>query len=101
MDVAKATERLLKLAVSNLTISVLTDLCCFHALYNLKTLLLQIPNHLVWLIFFYLMFHSFLNLVGEMLHFADRNFYCDWWNANNIDKFWRSWNMPVHRWAVR
>nr|XP_012143017.1 PREDICTED: diacylglycerol O-acyltransferase 1 isoform X1 [Megachile rotundata] len=74
MDVAKASERLLKLAI---------------------------PNHLVWLCFFYLMFHSFLNLMGELLHFADRNFYCDWWNANNIDTFWRTWNMPVHRWALR
>ncbi|XP_014253436.1 diacylglycerol O-acyltransferase 1 isoform X2 [Cimex lectularius] len=74
MDVVKATERLLKLAI---------------------------PNHLVWLTFFYLSFHSFLNLMGELLHFADRNFYCDWWNSNNIDVFWRSWNMPVHRWAVR
>ncbi|XP_012229582.1 diacylglycerol O-acyltransferase 1 [Linepithema humile] len=74
MDVAKASERLLKLAI---------------------------PNHLVWLCFFYLIFHSFLNLMGELLHFADRNFYCDWWNANNIDTFWRTWNMPVHRWAVR
>lgn len=74
MDIAKATERLLKLAI---------------------------PNHLVWLCFFYLLFHSFLNLVGELLHFADRNFYCDWWNANNIDTFWRTWNMPVHKWCVR
>ncbi|XP_070151191.1 diacylglycerol O-acyltransferase 1 isoform X2 [Polyergus mexicanus] len=74
MDVAKASERLLKLAI---------------------------PNHLVWLCFFYLIFHSFFNLMGELLHFADRNFYCDWWNANNIDTFWRTWNMPVHRWAVR
>ncbi|XP_055376424.1 diacylglycerol O-acyltransferase 1 [Condylostylus longicornis] len=74
MDVMKATERLLKLAI---------------------------PNHLVWLCFFYLMFHSFLNLCGELLHFADRNFYNDWWNANNIDTFWRTWNMPVHRWCVR
>ncbi|XP_030384598.1 diacylglycerol O-acyltransferase 1 [Scaptodrosophila lebanonensis] len=74
MDVALATERLLKLAL---------------------------PNHLVWLCFFYLMFHSFLNAVGELLNFADRNFYCDWWNANNIDTFWRTWNMPVHRWCVR
>ncbi|XP_058802652.1 diacylglycerol O-acyltransferase 1 isoform X1 [Phymastichus coffea] len=74
MDVAKASERLLKLAI---------------------------PNHLMWLCFFYLSFHSYLNLMGEMLHFADRNFYCDWWNANNIDTFWRTWNMPVHRWAVR
>lgn len=74
MDMAKSTERLLKLAI---------------------------PNHFVWLCGFYLMFHSFLNLVGELLHFADRNFYCDWWNANNIDIFWRTWNMPVHRWCLR
>ncbi|KAI4464454.1 sterol o-acyltransferase [Holotrichia oblita] len=74
MDVTKATERLLKLAI---------------------------PNHLVWLLMFYVMFHSFLNLMGEVMQFADRNFYCDWWNANNIDTFWRTWNMPVHRWAVR
>uniref|UniRef100_A0A023EY91 O-acyltransferase n=2 Tax=Triatoma infestans TaxID=30076 RepID=A0A023EY91_TRIIF len=74
MDVVKATERLLKLSI---------------------------PNHLVWLTFFYLMFHSFFNLMGEIMHFADRNFYSDWWNSNNIDTFWRSWNLPVHRWAVR
>ncbi|TMW49839.1 hypothetical protein DOY81_005079 [Sarcophaga bullata] len=74
MDVGLATERLLKLAL---------------------------PNHLVWLCFFYLAFHSFLNAIGEILHFADRNYYNDWWNANNIDTFWRTWNMPVHRWCVR
>ncbi|KAK0075339.1 hypothetical protein PV326_011673, partial [Microctonus aethiopoides] len=39
--------------------------------------------------------------MGELLYFADRNFYSDWWNANNIDTFWRTWNMAVHRWAVR
>jgi len=61
----------------------------------------QIPNHFIWLCMFYLMFHSLLNLIGEILHFADRNFYNDWWNANNVDTFWRTWNMPVHRWCVR
>lgn len=40
-------------------------------------------------------------MIGEILHFADRNFYCDWWNSNNVDTFWRTWNMPVHRWCVR
>lgn len=59
------------------------------------------PNHFIWLCFFYLTFHSFLNMFGEVLHFADRNFYCDWWNSNNVDTFWRTWNMPVHRWCVR
>ncbi|XP_066905974.1 diacylglycerol O-acyltransferase 1 [Halyomorpha halys] len=66
-----------------------------------RLLKLSIPNHLVWLTFFYLSFHSFLNMMGEILHFADRNFYCDWWNAANIDIFWRTWNMPVHKWCVR
>lgn len=74
MDVIRITERLLKLAV---------------------------PNHLLWLCFFYLTFHSFLNLMGELLQFADRKFYGDWWNANNISVFWSTWNMPVHMWAVR
>ncbi|XP_072382240.1 diacylglycerol O-acyltransferase 1 [Diabrotica undecimpunctata] len=74
MDYTKATERLLKLAI---------------------------PNHLAWLCMFYIMFHSWLNLVGEVLHFADRSFYGDWWNCNNIDSFWRNWNLPVHRWALR
>lgn len=59
------------------------------------------PNHLAWLCMFYILFHSWLNLVGEILHFADRSFYSDWWNSNNIDLFWRNWNLPVHRWAVR
>ncbi|CAH0603128.1 unnamed protein product [Chrysodeixis includens] len=74
MDPIRITERLLKLAV---------------------------PNHLLWLCFFYLTFHSFLNLMAELLQFADRKFYGDWWNANNISTFWNSWNMPVHMWAVR
>ncbi|KAJ8918202.1 hypothetical protein NQ315_014069 [Exocentrus adspersus] len=74
MDYAKASERLLKLAI---------------------------PNHLAWLCMFYIVFHSWLNLLGEILHFADRSFYNDWWNANNTDVFWRNWNLPVHRWALR
>ncbi|CAH2066773.1 unnamed protein product, partial [Iphiclides podalirius] len=66
-----------------------------------RLLKLAVPNHFIWLCFFYLSFHSFLNLMGELLHFADRNFYNDWWNANNIAVFWSSWNRPVHMWAVR
>jgi diacylglycerol O-acyltransferase-1 len=74
MDVVKIQERLLKLAI---------------------------PNHLIWLIWFYLFFHSFMNILGEVLRFADREFYLDWWNSPDIDTFWRTWNSPVHRWAVR
>ena len=74
MDWSKAIERILKLAL---------------------------PNHLIWLTFFYLLFHSFLNTMGEILSFADRNFYNDWWNSDDIVVFWKTWNLPVHRWAVR
>uniref|UniRef100_A0A8R1DQ72 O-acyltransferase n=1 Tax=Caenorhabditis japonica TaxID=281687 RepID=A0A8R1DQ72_CAEJA len=66
-----------------------------------RLLKLAIPNHLIWLIFFYTFFHSFLNLVAEILRFADREFYRDFWNAETIAYFWKSWNIPVHRFAVR
>uniref|UniRef100_A0A183BDP6 diacylglycerol O-acyltransferase n=1 Tax=Echinostoma caproni TaxID=27848 RepID=A0A183BDP6_9TREM len=42
-----------------------------------RCLKLAIPNHLIWLIFFYSSFHSFLNLVGELMHFGDRFFYIE------------------------
>jgi len=74
MDMVKATERLLKLSI---------------------------PNHLLWLTWFYLLFHSFLNTIGEILQFGDRDFYHDWWNATDISRFWQTWNLPVHRWCVR
>ncbi|CAB4061521.1 DGAT1 [Lepeophtheirus salmonis] len=38
-----------------------------------RVLKLAIPNHLIW----------------------------DWWNAENIQKFWTRWNIPVHLWCVR
>ena len=40
-----------------------------------RLLKLAIPNHLIWLTWFYLLFHSMLNTLGELLRFADREFY--------------------------
>ncbi|CAM9150445.1 diacylglycerol O-acyltransferase 1 [Lampetra fluviatilis] len=74
MDVSRVVERLLKLAV---------------------------PNHLIWLIFFYWFFHSCLNLLAEIMKFGDREFYRDWWNAQTVTYFWANWNIPVHKWCVR
>uniref|UniRef100_A0A914W462 O-acyltransferase n=1 Tax=Plectus sambesii TaxID=2011161 RepID=A0A914W462_9BILA len=66
-----------------------------------RVLKLAIPNHLIWLLFFYVVFHSALNLIAEILRFADREFYRDFWNAETISYFWKTWNIPVHRWALR
>ena len=62
-----------------------------------RLLKLAIPNHLMWLISFYILFHSFLNILAEILQFADRSFFQCWWNATNLEMFWKNWNLPVHR----
>lgn len=67
----------------------------------LMNLLFQIPNHVIWLIMFYTLFHSMLNLAAEILRFGDRQFYQDWWNAESVHTFWKKWNIPVHNWCVR
>uniref|UniRef100_A0A8C7JXW2 O-acyltransferase n=1 Tax=Oncorhynchus kisutch TaxID=8019 RepID=A0A8C7JXW2_ONCKI len=61
----------------------------------------QVPNHLLWLIFFYWFFHSSLNFIAELLQFGDREFYRDWWNSETITYFWQNWNIPVHKWCLR
>ncbi|KAM4027618.1 diacylglycerol O-acyltransferase 1 [Anomaloglossus baeobatrachus] len=74
MDYSRIVERLLKLAV---------------------------PNHLIWLIFFYWFFHSSMNFVAELMRFGDREFYRDWWNSETVTYFWQNWNIPVHKWCIR
>nr|XP_057940740.1 diacylglycerol O-acyltransferase 1b [Doryrhamphus excisus] len=74
MDLSRMTERLLRLAV---------------------------PNHLLWLMFFYWFFHSSLNFTAELLRFGDRQFYKDWWNSETVTYFWQNWNIPVHKWCLR
>lgn len=74
MDYSRMVERLLKLAV---------------------------PNHLIWLIFFYWFFHSSMNFVAELMRFGDREFYRDWWNSETVTYFWQNWNIPVHKWCIR
>uniref|UniRef100_A0A672FMZ9 O-acyltransferase n=1 Tax=Salarias fasciatus TaxID=181472 RepID=A0A672FMZ9_SALFA len=74
MDLSRMTERLLRLAV---------------------------PNHLLWLMFFYWFFHSSMNFTAELLRFGDRQFYNDWWNSETVTYFWQNWNIPVHKWCLR
>ncbi|XP_076137276.1 diacylglycerol O-acyltransferase 1b [Alosa pseudoharengus] len=66
-----------------------------------RLLRLAVPNHLIWLIFFYWFFHSSMNFMAEVLQFGDREFYRDWWNSETITYFWQNWNIPVHKWCLR
>ncbi|XP_049709733.1 diacylglycerol O-acyltransferase 1 isoform X2 [Elephas maximus indicus] len=66
-----------------------------------RLLKLAVPNHFIWLIFFYWLFHSCLNAVAELMRFGDREFYRDWWNSESVSYFWQNWNIPVHKWCLR
>jgi len=66
-----------------------------------RLLKLAIPNHVIWLIMFYAFFHSWLNVLAEVLRFGDREFYRDWWNSETVPSFWKNWNIPVHNFCAR
>eukprot|EP00250_Pteridium_aquilinum_P010430 c19381_g1_i1 orf=218-1633(+) len=66
-----------------------------------RVLKLSIPTLYVWLCIFYSLFHLWLNIIAELTYFGDREFYKDWWNAKTVEEYWKSWNMPVHKWMVR
>ncbi|XP_055591079.1 sterol O-acyltransferase 1-like [Uranotaenia lowii] len=57
-----------------------------------------IPAFLICVFLFYCMLHSWMNVVSELLRFADRMFYRDWWNASSFAEYIRSWNVIVHDW---
>jgi len=59
------------------------------------------PNHVCWLIMFYCVFHSYFNVLAEILRFGDREFYREWWNAETVSDFWKNWNIPVHNFCLR
>lgn len=55
----------------------------------------------IWLLGFFFVFQSYLNLLAEILRFGDRDFYQDWWNAGSVATYWRSWNKPVSNYFRR
>ncbi|KAM4700879.1 sterol O-acyltransferase 2 [Discoglossus pictus] len=74
--------------------------------YSTKTLVLSIfhatlPGILVLLLSFFALLHCWLNAFAEMLRFADRMFYKDWWNSTSFSKYYRTWNVVVHDWLYR
>ncbi|EDV27251.1 uncharacterized protein TRIADDRAFT_22890, partial [Trichoplax adhaerens] len=72
-------------------------------LANVKTYLKTIfscvlPATLMFLLAFFAILHSWLNAFAEMLRFADRMFYEDWWNCKSFGNYYRTWNVVVHDW---
>lgn len=49
-----------------------------------------------WLAGFFAVFQSALNLLAEVLRFADREFYLAWWNVSGLGAYWSHWNRPVY-----
>lgn len=66
-----------------------------------RLLKFAVPNHVCWLIGFYCIFHSYFNILAEILQFADREFYREWWNSESVGEFWKNWNIPVHNFCMR
>lgn len=44
----------------------------------------MLPGLLCFLCGFYCILHSWMNAAAELLRFADRKFYSDWWNSSNF-----------------
>ncbi|CAH2224783.1 sterol O-acyltransferase 2 [Pelobates cultripes] len=71
--------------------------------FHMRTLVLSffhatLPGTFVLLITFFAFLHCWLNAFAEMLRFADRMFYKDWWNSKSFSNYYRTWNVVVHDW---
>uniref|UniRef100_A0A3Q3JSG7 O-acyltransferase n=1 Tax=Monopterus albus TaxID=43700 RepID=A0A3Q3JSG7_MONAL len=88
---------------------VLLRLCIpqFHGIsqqmFDLKAVVLCVfnlilPGMLFLLLGFFSVIHCWFNAFAEMLRFADRMFYKDWWNSTSFANYYRTCNTVVHDW---
>ncbi|KAF7272591.1 hypothetical protein GWI33_014645 [Rhynchophorus ferrugineus] len=71
--------------------------------YSMSELFLMMCDHgtvglLFLLLGFYVVLHTVQNLIGELMLFADREFYRDWWTSTNYSDYFRTWNIVVSDW---
>ncbi|KAF5022218.1 hypothetical protein F66182_5733 [Fusarium sp. NRRL 66182] len=59
------------------------------------------PFMMEYLLVWYLIWETILNILAELTYFADRSFYDAWWNSISWDQFARDWNRPVHVFLLR
>ncbi|KAJ3493082.1 hypothetical protein NLG97_g4967 [Lecanicillium saksenae] len=62
---------------------------------------LLFPFMMEYLLTWYLIWETVLNILAELTYFADRHFYDAWWNSVSWDQFARDWNRPVHIFLLR
>ena len=49
-----------------------------------RVLKLSLPTLYGWIIMFYCLFHLWLNILAELTHFGDREFYKVWFHYSSI-----------------
>lgn len=57
-----------------------------------------LPGMLSFLCGFYCLLHAWMNAFAEMLTFADKQFYEEWWTKSQFSHYYRSWNLVVYSW---
>ncbi|XP_062517451.1 sterol O-acyltransferase 1-like isoform X2 [Corticium candelabrum] len=65
---------------------------------TLLTFSSMVPGMMILILGFFCILHSWMNAFAEMMRFADREFYQDWWNSRQFARFYRTWNVIVHEW---
>lgn len=58
----------------------------------------MLPGTMVFLLIFFAVMHSWFSIFAEILNFADRKFYDDWWNAKDFGTFYRKISVNVYEW---
>ncbi|OMJ91550.1 hypothetical protein SteCoe_5926 [Stentor coeruleus] len=58
----------------------------------------MLPGTMVFLLIFFAVMHSWFSIFAEILNFADRKFYDDWWNAKDFGTFYRKISVIVYEW---
>ena len=69
--------------------------------YLQAIIMLSVPVFLVTFTIFYVLFDCILNCIAEMIGFADREFYLDWWNSTSYEEFYRKLDKISHEFLFR
>lgn len=104
--------RMLQLAASSLLFVFVMDQYAIPSIYRILGLSdaitvveniinLSTSTVILFLIFFYSVFHCLLDIVADITLFYDSHFYHGWWNASSAKEFWALWNRPAYLWLRR